>query len=86
MIVSLISQLAKGLIYVTHSLSCCILTVCTHGEVRNHLLGGASESEGLVEVCVDGNYLPVSLDNGKFSVREATVICTELGLGNGIYD
>ena len=56
---------------------------CDHGEVRSPLLGGASESEGLVEVCVDGNYLPVSLDNGRFSVREATVICKQLGLGNG---
>ena len=56
---------------------------CNHGEVRSPLLGGASESEGLVEVCVEGNYLPVSLDNGRFSVREATVICKQLGLGNG---
>ena len=56
---------------------------CTHGEVRSPLLGGASKSEGLVEVCVNGTYIPVSLDNGRFSVREATVICRELGLGNG---
>ena len=56
---------------------------CNHGEVRRPLLGGASEKEGIVEVCVEGNYLPVSLDNGRFSVREATVICKQLGLGNG---
>ena len=56
---------------------------CDHGEVRSPLLGGASESEGLVEACVDGKYFPVSLDNGRFSVREATVICKQLGLGNG---
>ena len=56
---------------------------CNPGEVRRPLLGGASEREGIVEVCVDGNYLLVSLDNGRFSVREATVICKQLGLGNG---
>ena len=57
---------------------------CTHGDIRSPLLGGASESEGLVEVCVNGTYLPVSLDNGRFSVREATVICKQLQLGNGL--
>ena len=36
-----------------------------------------------MEVCVNGTYLPISLDNGRFSVREATVICKQLGLGNG---
>ena len=51
--------------------------------VRQSLIGGLSTSEGLVEVCVDGTYLPVSLDNGRFSVAEATVICRELGIGNG---
>ena len=51
--------------------------------MRSPLLGGGSEREGIVEICVDGNYLPVSLDNGRFSVREATVICKQLGLGNG---
>ena len=51
--------------------------------MRNSLLGGASANEGLVEVCVGDIYLPVSLDNGRFSVREATVICTELNKGLG---
>ena len=49
--------------------------------MRNSLLGGASANEGLVEVCVGDFYLPVSLDDGRFSVREATVICTELNEG-----
>ena len=62
----------------------CILTVCSQTAVRNSLLGGASANEGLVEVCVGGIHLPVSLDDGRFSVREATIICTELkGLGYG---
>lgn len=43
-----------------------------------------SDSEGLVEVCINGSYFPVSLDNGRFSVREATVICKQLRLGNGM--
>ena len=51
--------------------------------VRQSLIGGRSTSEGLVEVCVDDTYLPVSLDDGRFSVAEATVICRELGIGNG---
>ena len=70
--------------FISFYISCCILTVCTHGEVHSPLLGGASKSDGLMEMCVDGSYLPVSLDNGRFSVREATVICKQLGLGNGI--
>ena len=70
-----------------NSLIFCYLAIltddCNPGEVRRSLLGGASKREGIVEVCVDGNYLPGSLDNGRFSVREATVICKQLGLGNG---
>ena len=56
---------------------------CTHGDVRAPLLGGVVDTEGLVEVCINGTYYSVSLDNGRFSVREATVICKQLGLGNG---
>jgi hypothetical protein len=41
------------------------------------------DTEGLVEVCVNGTYYTVSLDNGRFSVREASVICQQLGFGNG---
>lgn len=61
-----------------------ILDGCTDGDVRTPLLGGASKAEGMVEVCVNGTYLPVSLDNGRFSVREATAICNQLNLGNGL--
>lgn len=57
---------------------------CTHEEIRTPLLGGATEREGLVEVCVIGSYLPVVLDNGRFSVTEATAICRQLKLGNGM--
>ena len=57
---------------------------CTHGEVRTPLPGGATEREGLLEVCVIGSYLPVVLDSGRFSVREATAICRQLKLGNGM--
>ena len=51
---------------------------CTHGDVLSPLLGGASDDEGVVEVCVNGIYLPVSLDNGNFSTREASIICKQL--------
>ena len=54
---------------------------CNDGDA---LLGGASKAEGIVEVCFNGTYLPVSLDNGRFSVREATAICNQLNLGNGL--
>ena len=60
-----------------------IVVGCTHGDVRTPLLGGVADTEGLVEVCVNGTYYIVSLDNGRFSVREASVICKQLGLGNG---
>ena len=40
--------------------------------------------EGLIEVCVGGSFQPVILDNGRFSVREATAICRQLGLGSGM--
>ena len=56
---------------------------CIHGDIRTPLLGGVVNTEGLVEVCINGTYYTVSLDNGRFSVREATVICKQLGLGNG---
>ena len=36
-----------------------------------------------MEVCVDGTFLPVSLNDGAFTVSEATVICRDLGVGNG---
>ena len=57
---------------------------CTQGKVRpSPLLNDSAVSEGLVDVCVNGTYFPISLDNGRFSVREATVLCKQLGLGDG---
>ena len=53
--------------------------------MRSPLLGGASEREGVVEVCVNGTYLPVSLDNGNFSTREASIICMQLMPNKGKY-
>ena len=63
--------------------TCTITDSCTHGEVHSPLLGRQSETEGLVEVCVNGTFLPVSLNNGEFTVTEASVICRDLGVGNG---
>ena len=55
---------------------------CVNGSVN--LLGGASDSEGTVEVCINGVYYPVSLQDGLFTVKESSVICRQLGLGNGM--
>lgn len=83
-------QLRTPFMYVMNNTTLCLLlnenfhaVNCTHGDIREPLLGGVADNEGLVEVCVDGAYYPVSLDNGQFSVREATAICKQLSLGNG---
>ena len=68
------------------SIVCMFVDGCIRGDVRSPLLGGASENEGIVEVCANGTFLTVSLDDGRFSVKEATVICRHLGRGNGKLD
>lgn len=45
------------------------------------LIGGASSSEGLVNVCTGTQYLPIDLET--FTIREANVICRQMGLGSG---
>lgn len=76
-----LSNHTKLIIYIFFFLF--FLVNCTFGDIRTPLLGGTSESEGLVEVCINGSYYPVSLDSGGFSVREATIICKQLKLGSG---
>ena len=48
---------------------------CTEGEIR--LVGGQTEHEGRVEICVKGLWGTVS-HNG-WEGREATVVCRQLG-------
>ncbi len=54
--------------------------VCTDGDVR--LVGGANDSEGNVEVCVNGAW--GSVCGLTWSENEAIVVCEQLGFeGNG---
>ena len=54
------------------------------------LVGGASDTEGIVEVCFNGIFRPLHLEfrgedsNNMATIREASVICKQLGLGNGM--
>lgn len=56
-----------------------ILTGCTNGDVQ--LVGGFTDNVGIARVCVNGTYLPLSMLN--LTVVEATVLCRELGAGQG---
>ena len=54
----------------------------SHGDVR--LVGGQSQNEGRVEVCVNGGWGTVTID--YWSSRDVEVICRQLGYDvEGIY-
>ncbi len=55
---------------------------CDDGDVRP-LLGGPTPSEGLVEVCVNGNFNFIELST--VTVAEASVLCRQLNLSSGKY-
>ena len=61
---------------------CCDSAGCADGEIRP-LIGGASPNEGVVEVCSNGLFRPVSLSS--FTVAEASVVCRQLNLSTGMW-
>ena len=58
-----------------------IVTNCTEGDLR--LVGGQSENEGIVQVCLDGVFGTLC-DNDEWDVRDAAVVCRQLGLPAGM--
>ena len=53
----------------------CTVAECTEGAVR--LVGGMSETEGRVEICLGGNWYRMCDSDSLY--KEARVVCKQLG-------
>ena len=53
---------------------------CNETEVR--VRDGASVYDGIVEVCIGGVWVSVC-DDDTWDLSDATVVCTQLGYGDG---
>ena len=50
---------------------------CANGDIR--LVGGASQYEGRVEVCIGDNWINVCAGRYSWNDRDAEVVCRQLG-------
>ena len=60
--------------HVTIGVLCCVASTCSHGDIR--LVGGYTDYEGRVEVCISGYWGHVC-DDG-WSTSMALVVCKQL--------
>ena len=58
---------------------------CEHGQVR--LVGGITDSTGILEFCAHGVWGRVCDDQGNWSPNNSLVVCSQLGFSNkGVYN
>ena len=67
-------------VFILHCLIVLVFSIVCTGGVR--LTGGITAMDGQVDVCVDGTYSSVCTSGG-WSVKEASIVCRQLGLPTG---